>query len=421
MTRLVTPEQVNQSVATVGNALDNLLNSVTNNASTPAPVEVPKPMEAAPVEPTPPVEKPVVEEKVVEAAQPVTTESKVEEEIPPQPAAKSGSELLDELISNPAENNIKKLRSSFNTVKAEKEAIIKEKEEIAAKLKEYESGNIIPEPLKAKEQRIAELEKYEQIHNLKMSKQYQDTYIKPIEDASSKLNMLAAEYDVDVNELLAQKSERELNYFLSNNFDAIGGVEAKGLVRQLQNLYVEAKKAEEEPKKAFERMQQEHAAMQQQKRAQTKQRIAATVTDAWTEVISEIERDGKAQEFIPRVNDEEHNKKYVTPLREAAGGEYGKIVRMLTELGVEDMPKELSKALAKMTALAHVSAVAIETRDKALQKLNEIEETTKRRNNLVRPKIGSSSGGGGAPVAAPKMSTAESAAEQLLNRVLRTS
>jgi hypothetical protein len=94
---------------------------------------------------------------------------------------------------------------------------------------------------------------------------------------------------------------------------------------------------------------------------------------------------------------------------------------MLTELGVEDMPKELSKALAKMTALAHVSAVAIETRDIALQKLNEIKETTKRRNNLVRPKIGSSSGGGGAPTAAPKMSTAESAAEQLLNRVLRTS
>ena len=106
MTRLVTPEQVNQSVATVGNALDNLLNSVTNNTPTPAPVEVPKPVEAAPIEPTPPVEKPVVEEKVVEATQPVTAESKVEEEITPQPTAKSGSELLAELIINPAQNNI---------------------------------------------------------------------------------------------------------------------------------------------------------------------------------------------------------------------------------------------------------------------------------------------------------------------------
>ena len=99
-----------------------------------------------------------------------------------------------------------------------------------------------------------------------------------------------------------------------------------------------------------------------------------------------------------------------------AASEYGKIVTMLAENGLEHLPKDLAKALARMVQLAHASAIAIETRAAAERELNEISENNTRNTRYIRPSIGGGVGSNGVTSSKPK--NLSDAVDQLVSKVI---
>ena len=317
------------------------------------------------------------------------------------------------------EENFKILRKKT----AELSNVVKEKEkaveELQEKVKKYETGAELPEVLKAKEARIAELERYERIHALKTSPAYKEQFIKPLTGIKNRLNDIAKDYEIPeevMSRALELKNRKDLNGFLSENFDEVGALEVKQLITQAQELETKAKEAETEPAKAIVQLEESYKVAREAKRAKDNEVIVNVSKDAWVDSLIKIKEEGKIPELIYREGDTEHNKTYVEPVLQAASAEYGKIIRMLAENGLETLPKDVAFALARMVHLAHASGIALQARTIAEQAARELQQNVTRTTRYERPAIGSSGGSG--QTSAPTPKSPLEAADMLINSVL---
>lgn len=317
------------------------------------------------------------------------------------------------------ETNYKNLRTTYKETKK----ALREKEELLTKtteeLTKYKSGEVLPDALKEKESRIANLEKYEQIVSLKTSPEYQRKVIEPLSSLTKKLDVIAADYKIPP-EVLRQATEftsqAQLNNFLSDNFDAVGAIEVKQLINQAKEIEQTAKQMESEPSAALTNLITEGQRAEQARKVQERAQMQVESRNAWADSLNVVKQEGRILELIPKEGDEEYNSKYIYPILEKASEEYGKLVVALAENGLSKLPKELAHALSRLTQLAHASALSIESRNHSLQKAQDIEKNTTRNTRYIRPQIGSSVGRGGEP-AAPAPSSPRSAADVLLGQI----
>lgn len=316
------------------------------------------------------------------------------------------------------EENFKVLRQKA----ADLAKMVKEKEkseaELQVRIKKYETGADIPEVLKSKEARIAELERYEQLHALKVSPAYKEKFVKPVEDIKKRLELIAADYSIPKEELdhaLGMTNVRELNTFLSEHFDEVGALEVKQLVTQAQGIISQSKDAEAAPSKILADIEADYKNLQEAKRQQANSAIIETSKEAWIDSLIKIKDEGRIPELIIKDADEAHNKQ-VEPILQAASTEYGKIIRMLAENGLEKLPKDVAFALARMVHLAHGSALSVEARNRAEAEVAELRANVTRTTRYERPSVGGGGQGGNSAPAAPK--SPADAADMLINQVL---
>lgn len=329
------------------------------------------------------------------------------------------NEENEEVISSSAEN-FKKLRNIVKEAKQQRAEIEAKLKETEKKLNLYETGEILPEALQEKEQRINELERYEKLLSLKTSPHYQEKYIRPLTQIQDRLGEIAKDYAIPVEvmqQALSIENRAELNRFLSSHFDDVGALEVKQLVDQAKALQTEAKQAEAEPQTALQKIMEEAEAARVARRKQDLQVMSQVSKDAWVDSLLEIRNEGDAVELIHKEGDTEYNQTFVDPIIKAAAQEYGKLVTLLAHNGLEKLPKDLAQALARMCQLAHASGVALHTRNEAVRRAEELETNVKRTTNYLRPQIGSANGHGNAPLPKQPASPRE-AAEQLLNKVM---
>lgn len=320
----------------------------------------------------------------------------------------------------PAAENFKKLRTKYKET-AKTLATLQEEKRIAEeKLLKYETGEIVPEILQEKENRIKELSHYEKLHNLKFSPEYQENFIEPIKETETKLLSIAEEYNIPpqaISDALSL-SNKDLNNFLSNHFDDVAAIETKQLINQLRDLKNSAAEAEKKPLEALEALQAEHTKVLQVKDIERKNKIADNSRNAWTKALLDIRGEGKAKELIMDSNNPEFNEKVVKPLVTAAAQEYGKLVTLLAESGLKNLNEEAAYALARMTQLAHASAVSIASREAALEHADELERNTAKIAGYTRPSIGGGGGGNGASSGPPTPRTPQEAGRQLAHSLL---
>lgn len=322
----------------------------------------------------------------------------------------TGDADFDIETAAPAAENFKKLRTKYKETTKTLSTIQDEKKTLEEKLAKYETGEIVPEILQEKENRIQELSHYEKLHNLKFSPEYQESFIAPIEETESKLVTLAEEYGIPketINSAL-NASNKDLNQFLSNHFDDVAAIEAKQLINNLRNLKQGAAEAEKQPLEALASLREEHTKINEVRDVERKNKIADSSRNAWTKALLKIREEGKASELIMRESDPEFNDKIVKPIVTAAAQEYGKLVTILAESGLKHLTEDAAYALARMTQLAHASAVSIQSRDAAIQHADEIERNTSKLVPYTRPSIG---GGRSTQAAAPVGSAPKSPAE----------
>jgi hypothetical protein len=159
---------------------------------------------------------------------------------------------------------------------------------------------------------------------------------------------------------------------------------------------------EKEPVRALEGLKAEYKAVQETRMAQRKQAIASTSRNAWISQLHRIRAEGKAKELIMVEGNTDHNEKVVRPVLTQAATEYGKLVNILAEDGLEVLSEKAANALAASVLLAHASAVSLHTQRTA---------------GFTRPAIGTSGTetNAGRPAIAD---TPKAAAQGLINSVL---
>lgn len=356
-------------------------------------------------------EKPAEEKK---AEEPSKADDKTPEE-------KELEALINDSTVVPAAENFKKLRTKLKeTVKTVKE-LEAEKSKVAKELEEYKSGTVFPEILVEKENEIARLSHYEKLHSLKTSKEYQEKFVKPLEIVNSRLGALAADYEIPedvIKQAVNIENKADLNRFLSQHFDDVGALEVKQLINEAKGITQAAKAAEAEPSKALDSLKEEHRRVIEFKTAERKAKIAEKSKDSWVDSLLKIKDEGKIIELIMKETDTDHNEKYVKPILTKAATEYGRLIRELAENGLEHLPDDLGLALARMVQLAHATAVAISTRNAALQQAEELQKNVQRVSSLVRPPIGSTGGGASDSIPVRTPASPTEAGQMLLDKVM---
>ena len=359
-------------------------------------------------------------EEVVEPPTEVAPEAPAEEETPP--STEEADPVVAEAL-NGKEENFKNIRKTLGETKK----VLKEKEQtletVTSKLKAYESAEEIPEPIKVKlreqDETIQKLSKYQSIVDLKGSEGYKEKFVKPLAAVKQKLGAIAKDYGIPaqvLNQALEINNARELNTFLSDNFDAVGAIEVKQLIEKAKDITTQAKAAEQEPQAAIESLEEESRNARELRRVAEIDDIVKKSKSAWVKSLTKIKEEGKILELIPVEEDEEFNKKVVLPIHEKAAQEYGKIVKALAESGLTKLDDELAIALSKMVQLAIASSVAINTRTKAQEEAATLRENVARKTKYVRPALGGGINGGSGVRSSPK--TPDDAADAALNIAL---
>jgi hypothetical protein len=356
----------------------------------------------------------------------VTVEEQEAEPEPSEAAVEPEADTEDDVVElkGSTAENFKKLRTTVKELKEETSRKDELLGEVTKELEAYSKGEKIPEELEKREARITELEHYEKLLNLKKSRYYQDNFVKPLDGIKNKLEKIATDYGIDparLKQAANLQSEAELNRFLSNSFDAVGAGEVKSIVRDYKALQAAAVQAEKEPEVALNKMIEGAKAARAEQQVQRLEVMQDITRNVWKESLDDIKTEGKIRELIYQEGDVEHNSKVFTPIVKAAASEYGKLVNELARNGLETLPKPLAYALSRLCQLAHASAVAIDSRERAVMMAEQIETNTKRTQRYVRPSVsgkvdaGASSkngaGAGGGP------NSTEEAASQLLQQV----
>lgn len=390
-------------------------------------VPTPTPMQSAPTVPTiTSIEKepePTFTEALDKKTEPLPTDSSPEISTSPEVSEEDDIGVPDQA----APENFKKLRGVVKEVKKTLKQTQDENAALKANLSKYESGEVVPGVVQEKEQEISRLSHFEKLHNFKASPEYQDKFMRPLTETQNKLKEIfsdygvpAADLDAVVSKAVSTGNRAELNRFLSEHLgnDELGASEAKQLILRAREIQGAAVEAEKEPAKILARLQEDSQALQAQREVTRKTKIAEVGRSSWVEALSDIRAKKEIQELIPRSDDPSFNQNIVNPILSRASTEYGKIIVELAKAGVTEVPKELAKALATMTLLAHATPVAIVTRNRALEHTDEMTRNLTRHHTLLRPPLG-----GGVPnaPAAPAVNlktTVQDDALSLINSVL---
>lgn len=404
------------------NPLDFILKNTQQSAVVPPPPVLPQFKADSPAPaPAAAAPQPEVQPPKIDPMPSFGDEPKKEEAKP----AESEPDEIDQIPEDPERENYIRLRTKAKeAVKTAKELTAK-KAELEAELERYKTGEVVPEILQEKENKIAELSKYEKLYNLKSSEEYREKYVKPISANTEKLKQIFKDYGVDDSELdaaishtLSLDNKAQLNAFLSENFDSVGASEVKEIVQGMKALQAEAKTLEAEPESMLTRLQEESEQIRQAEEARRFSSITETAKTSWVESLLDIRQEGKLTELIRKENDPAFNEKFVDPILTHSAQEYGKLVTALAKGGLKEMPKELAKGLANMVLRATAQGIAFEARDVALNRLEQIESSATRINQLLRPQVGGGVQSSSPPPQQPKELTPQAAAAELVNSIL---
>lgn len=347
--------------------------------------------------------------------EPATTEKAVADAVKSETATDAVAEEPIVEDATDSGQHFKKLRTKFKETENTLKTVQAEKEKLAKDLEKYQTGEVVPEVLQAKEQRIAELEHYEKIHNLKGSEAYKKTIAEPLREVADKIKTYAADYGIpeDVLQNVTDLSNADLNRFLDGHFDSVGALEVKALINQSKELLGKALEAEKTPAQMLAQLEAQQTKINEAQEVSRKEGLANSSRIAWSTALGKIRKEGKAIELIRKDNDHEHNQKYVDPILKQAAGEYGKFITAFAKAGIKELEPEVASALAEAVLLAHASAVALPTRDASMREAEAILNNT-RYNTLIRPNVGGGTPSvSSAPARAATLTPQETARNQI--------
>jgi hypothetical protein len=313
----------------------------------------------------------------------------------PPPIEASDQEHDKELPSEASIENWNKFRESLKEQLKVNRELETKFQETSKKLDKFEKGETVPDIIRAKDERIQQLEPFEKIVSLKLSPEYQENFVKPALSLRGELEKIGQDYGVP-EELMHQavgiENRKELNNFLSQHFDDVGGLEVKRIVTELQDLGTQALEAEKEPAQALQSLKAQYLERQEEEKRERAQTFETIAKDAWQNALEKTKAEGAYKELILHPTDTDFNKKVVEPIQYRASVQYGALVKKLSENGLKTLPPDLAAGLARMVQLSIGGALVMDAKRQAEAERNAVIQNTKRTNGYMRPTIGGSNG-----------------------------
>lgn len=281
------------------------------------------------------------------------------------------------------------MREKFGELIGAHKELKKAAREAQEKLAAYESGEKMPSDYEELRERVTYLEKFERIHDMKNSRQYQETRLKPLNESIDSLTTLVKEYrgdDALVQRILKAPDRPTRNGILSRIFDPVAAQEASALVGKIHSLQQQMAQDEASPGEAMQQLEAEFAATETERVASARARTAQMAQSSWDKAL----RDGRSKGFgdlTYREGDTTHNENVVKPLVTKAGQEYNKVMTALLELGLNEVPEELASMLASNLVIGYAGAAAIQRNTHLVAEVTALREANRTGRRLQSPSL----------------------------------
>ena len=295
-----------------------------------------------------------------------------------------------------------------------------EKAQLAAELEQYKTGVVESQKLSEYEQQIEDLKQYQHLHNFKMSKEYRENYEKPLTELKDKAINIAVEYGVDpavLDQAINIDNKKDQNAFLKRAFgDEVGALEARNALEAVRAKIDEVREAEKQPLLALERVRREIAEAEERQATQRIENLIGISKHGWTKALVAAREDGRFPELVMKANDPEHNK-YSEPIIRSAATEYGKFIKFLGAYGIKELPEEVTAMIANRFLISEAAGVLAESRHQHRQRADELLDSNKKYNPLLRPQVGAMNAAPAKPPSKPSSLT--EGVDSLLNSVMK--
>lgn len=286
------------------------------------------------------------------------------------------------------ETNMKAMRTALKASKdrvAELEAQMEAKDRELEKLAEIDD---LKNQLKEKDERLQKLKSYEDVVSLYGTEGFKEKFYDSVDNIRNQAISLAADYGVPAEVLdnaFKITNQRQLNDYLSQWFDTFAVQDIRNYIKEAQQIVADRQRAEAEPAKARELLLSNIAKRREAERIQSRENLKAAGTSAWADMVATY---GNQESGVALLQEKQGNKTH-NAVREGilqgASKEFGKMLAVLAENGLKELPHDAARALAARYQLGESAAYAMVQAENLKKEVASLKEELKKFTDYQRP------------------------------------
>ena len=286
------------------------------------------------------------------------------------------------------ETNMKNLR---NALKASRDRVAELEAQADVHTKELEKLSEIDTlkaEIKEKDERLEQLKSYEDLVSLYGTEGFKEKFYDSVTEIRNQAINLAADYGVSEEVLDTAfniTNQRELNEYLSNWFDTFAVQDIRNYIRDAQKIVADREQAESEPAKARELLLTNVAKRKEAERVQARENLKNVGSTAWTEMVSLYGNKDSGVSLLQEKHGNSSHNAVRDGILQGASKEYGKMLAILADNGLKELPASAAKALAARFQLGESAAYALVQAENLKREVGELKEELRKFNDYQRP------------------------------------
>ena len=306
-------------------------------------------------------------------------------------STESEIELTENPLSSTRSTKEENFRNLRNALKASNFRVSELETELAAKeeeLKKLDSVTELEGKLQEAESKLEKLQKYEDIIGLYGTEGFKEEYYDKVDTIKSDIMNIANDYGVNeevIDEALKITNQKQLNEYLGQYFDVYSVQDIRKNIKEIQSILEAREEAENNPVKTREYLLSNFAKKKDAMDKQARENIKLASMSAWTEMSETYSNPTSGVEILQeKKGNKEHNDTR-TGILNTSSQEFGKLMAVLTDNGLKNLPSNVARALASRFQLGEVAAYAIVQSEGLKKENDELKAELKKFTNYSRP------------------------------------
>lgn len=284
--------------------------------------------------------------------------------------------------------NIKSLRTSLQAERDRIQTLEAELETYKQRAENPELPEDIKNDLKAKEERIEALTKYEQMFGLYNTEGFKEKFYDSVDELKVQATTIADDYDVDhnvIDHVMGITNRKQLIDTLSQYFDIHTAGEVRDIVLQSQGIIAEREKAEKNPEEVRQQLLSMVGKKNEQKVVQAREQMTTAAGVGWARTVEMYSDPNTGLEPLKiKQGDTQHNERRDAIL-ESAKTELSTVLGIFASQGLTGITDELATALSARFQLSAVTAAMHKDLQDHKKQVQELMEQAEKNTKYTRP------------------------------------